>query len=145
MPLDKYHIPLIIYSPKHIRPQVLTRMASQIDVAPTLMGLLNQSYVSRFFGKDVLLSDISPERALMGTYQKVGLFESGKMVILSPQRKVDIQQYPADDNKPATNSQPVSVPESTATDQVADAVAYYQGASYQLHKRLMIHKAGENH
>ena len=36
----KYHIPLIIYAPKLVKPQRDDRMASQIDMVPTLLGLM---------------------------------------------------------------------------------------------------------
>lgn len=137
VPLERYHIPLIIYAPKQIQPRRVERMVSQIDVAPTLMGLLNQSYVSRFFGKDVLLQDAIPERALMGTYQKVALFRDNHMAILSPQRAVNIMDYQNPDK-------PTAVPESGFPDLVQDALSYYQGASYQLHNNLFRHNPGEN-
>ncbi len=54
LPLNRYHIPMLIYSPKHVTPGVQSRRASQIDLAPTLMSLLNMSYESYFFGQDLL-------------------------------------------------------------------------------------------
>ncbi|MBI5461750.1 MAG: LTA synthase family protein, partial [Gammaproteobacteria bacterium] len=43
----QYHIPLLIYAPKHIAPGKVERLVSQIDLAPTLLGLLNFSYKSQ--------------------------------------------------------------------------------------------------
>ena len=54
LPVKKYEIPLFIYAPAIIKPQVVDRMMSQIDVAPTLLGLLNFGYTSAFIGKDVM-------------------------------------------------------------------------------------------
>jgi phosphoglycerol transferase MdoB-like AlkP superfamily enzyme len=90
LPLDRYHIPLFIYSPKHIKPQQVNTITSQIDVAPTLMGLMNSSYVSRFFGKDIMRMKPEEGRALMGTYQKVALYRDNKMAILAPNKKVEV-------------------------------------------------------
>ena len=53
VPLEKFRIPAFIYSPKHIAPQRIDTLAAQIDLAPTLLGLLGFSYESPFFGIDV--------------------------------------------------------------------------------------------
>ena len=54
LPPENYHIPLIFHAPAHIQPGRVDTLASQIDVAPTLLGLLDFSYRSRFFGHDIL-------------------------------------------------------------------------------------------
>jgi phosphoglycerol transferase MdoB-like AlkP superfamily enzyme len=53
LPIEKYHIPLFIYSPGNIEPAKMDRLMSQIDIGPTLLGLLNFSYTSKFFGYDI--------------------------------------------------------------------------------------------
>ncbi len=53
LPVANYHIPLFIYAPALIQPQAFTEVASQIDLAPTLLGLLNIDYSSTFFGRNV--------------------------------------------------------------------------------------------
>jgi phosphoglycerol transferase MdoB-like AlkP superfamily enzyme len=45
---------------------------SQIDIMPTVFGLLNFSYESKFYGQDVLKADYKP-RALIATYQDLGM------------------------------------------------------------------------
>ncbi|KAA3643673.1 MAG: LTA synthase family protein [Bacteroidetes bacterium] len=53
--LSHSHIPLIFYSPKYIpEPKLDTNMGGQIDVFPTLMGLLKLPYVNNTLGLDLL-------------------------------------------------------------------------------------------
>ena len=52
--LDFVHVPLIIYSPSLIEPCKNDQMASQIDVFPTVMGLLGIDYNNSTFGIDLL-------------------------------------------------------------------------------------------
>ena len=52
--LDFVHVPLIIYSPSLIEPCKNDQMASQIDVFPTVMGLLGINYNNSTFGIDLL-------------------------------------------------------------------------------------------
>ncbi len=52
LPLDKYRIPAFIYSPGK-KPAECNKLMSQIDLMPTLFGLLHFNYQSKFFGQDV--------------------------------------------------------------------------------------------
>jgi phosphoglycerol transferase MdoB-like AlkP superfamily enzyme len=86
LPLKSYHIPMIIYSPAHVQPGVVDVMASQIDVGPTVLALLNASYTSHFFGQDILTEGRHHSRALFSNYLTVGHAEDGILVELSPKR-----------------------------------------------------------
>ncbi len=120
LPLAAYHIPLIFYGPDQVKPGRVDTVASQIDVAPTLLGMLNVSYRSRFFGHDVLREGATHPRALMANYQTVGYYESGRMVELRPNGRSRVVS--ADTGKLA--------PKDELTSHLMDeAVSYYQLAS----------------
>ena len=53
IPQSYNHIPLMIYG-KGIQPEIRTQFGGQIDVAPTLLGLLNISYIQNNFGINLL-------------------------------------------------------------------------------------------
>jgi|WetSurMetagenome_2_1015567.scaffolds.fasta_scaffold45429_1 phosphoglycerol transferase MdoB-like AlkP superfamily enzyme len=121
VPVEKYRIPLIYYAPGLIPPKTIDRMASQIDVSPTLLGLLHFSYTSRFYGMD--LQRPGPERALLGNYEKVGLFVPGRLSLLLPRRQAEV--YGVDDSGS-------EVLQSEDAKAVQEAVSFYQSASYLL-------------
>jgi phosphoglycerol transferase MdoB-like AlkP superfamily enzyme len=55
MPLSYFHTPLIFYSPSLIPGhRTVAKIGGQIDVFPTIMGLLNISYVNNTLGIDLL-------------------------------------------------------------------------------------------
>lgn len=85
LPINKYHIPLLIYAPNILKPQIIDNLASQIDIAPTILGLLNFFYDSKFFGQDIL--NTPANRAFISTYQLLGLIKNNNLVILSPNNK----------------------------------------------------------
>jgi len=87
LPMEKFRIPLIIYAPEHVKPARVEEMASQIDVGPTLLALLNVSYTSQFFGQDILSEGQHHQRAVMANYLTVGHVEDGVMVELSPKQR----------------------------------------------------------
>jgi phosphoglycerol transferase MdoB-like AlkP superfamily enzyme len=119
LPLEKYHIPMVIYSPANIVPAMIEQFASQIDVAPTLLGLLNIGYTSQFFGKDILKDGPANSQAYLGNYQTVGIVEEGRVVELKPKQfgKVYDTQTTAE----------LQTPEAQAL--LDKAVALYQIAS----------------
>ncbi|MCG7855861.1 sulfatase-like hydrolase/transferase [Flavihumibacter sediminis] len=87
MPVNKYHIPGWIYAPGLVKPGKFERLTSQIDIPPTIMGLLNIPYESDFFGYDVFHLEKGRERLLLVNYQDIAYVKDGKMVVLSPRRK----------------------------------------------------------
>jgi len=120
LPLDRFHIPLLIYAPRHIQPAVIDTIASQIDVAPTILGLLNMSYISRFFGQDILTEGKTHQRAVMANYQTVGYYEKGMIVELRPQRRVRVVDAVTGKELP---------PSDLTRHYTEEAIGYYQGAS----------------
>lgn len=87
LPMDKYRIPAFIYAPGFIQPQKVDKLVSQIDIMPTVLGILNFKYKSKFFGKNVLKTNYIP-RAFIATYQDLGYIKDGVLTIISPQKKV---------------------------------------------------------
>lgn len=54
MPLSYNHIPCLFYSPDYIKPEANNALGGQIDIGPTLLGLLNIDYTNNGFGVDLL-------------------------------------------------------------------------------------------
>ncbi len=120
LPIEGFHIPLLVYAPRHVQPRRVDYIASQIDVPPTILALLGFSYRSRFFGQDILTEGASHQRALLGNYQTVGYLEDGLLVELRPKgvwRVLD-----------AKTGEPAPVTERART-LVDEAVGYYQSSS----------------
>ncbi|MBD9484897.1 LTA synthase family protein [Pseudomonas sp. PDM14] len=129
LPVANYHIPLFIYAPGLIQHQEFSKLTSQIDLAPTLLGLLNVDYTSTFFGRNVLRDDAAPGRALLGNYQHLGLFDGVDLAILSPRR--GIRRH---DHAQGNSQESIS---TTADALVRRDVAYYQGASHAFNSGLI--------
>lgn len=126
IPLEKYHIPALIYAPGFIEPQQIKSLASQIDIMPTLFSLLNFSYSSHFYGKDILSKDYK-SRAFVATYQNLGYWEDSIFTVLSPVRKVEQFRIQTKGNHKFDQIQ-VNKLDSI---QVKKAVANYQISSYR--------------
>ena len=90
LPMDKYRIPAMIYSPGFVQPQEFHGLTSQIDVMPTLLGLLHFNYTSKFLGQDVFSKNYVP-RAYIATYQDLGFVKDDYLTVISPTK--NIKQY----------------------------------------------------
>lgn len=120
LPVENYHIPLLVYAPRHVAPGRVDTVASQIDVGPTLLGLLGFGYHSKFFGEDVLHEGGRHARALLANYQTVGLYQDGVVVELKPNRRWRIVDAATGEDRPL---------DALGEHLLAEAVAYYQVAS----------------
>ncbi len=92
LPLAKYHIPLWFYSPKNVAARQVDTLVSQIDIAPTVLAMLNVDYLSMAFGVDMLAAG-HPQRALIGNYQYLGYFDGSDLTILQPQQRIERYRY----------------------------------------------------
>ena len=98
IPLEKYHIPAMIYAPAFVAPGSVGKTASQIDLMPTLFSLLGMDYDSWFYGRDILADDFR-ERAFVATYQDLGYLEGDRFTVLSPvDRAEQFLLRPTDDD-----------------------------------------------
>ena len=52
--LTDHHVPLLFYAPGILAPQRRSEVVSQIDVMPTIAGLLHRTYQNRTLGRDLL-------------------------------------------------------------------------------------------
>ncbi|TMG74471.1 MAG: LTA synthase family protein [Betaproteobacteria bacterium] len=127
IPVDKYLIPLFVYAPKHVAPRRIDRLMSQIDIAPTLLGLLDFSYTSKFFGRDILHAPPESDRAFVANYQTLGYLKGDRMVVLQPKKKVEVYRMSED----MTHREPAQDPALAR-----EAISFYQTASYAFRSGL---------
>jgi len=120
IPVDRYRIPVFIYAPGWITPQRFDRLASQIDLAPTLLSLLGVKYNSKFFGRDVLSAPPETDRAFVGNFQTLAYLKPGRMAVLQPKRVARVLAMDAQ----ARVQEPI---EDAAM--IDEAIAYYQTSS----------------
>jgi phosphoglycerol transferase MdoB-like AlkP superfamily enzyme len=83
IPLETYEIPLMIYAPKHIAPRQIDTLMTQIDIAPTVLGLLGLPYAAPFFGIDALNVPADyPRIALFSHNHDVAILRGDDLVVL---------------------------------------------------------------
>ncbi|MBO9584692.1 MAG: sulfatase-like hydrolase/transferase [Flavobacterium sp.] len=137
LPVDKYRIPAFIYIPD-AKPEKFNKLMSQIDIMPTLFGLLNFDYESKFFGRNVFKTDYQP-RAFIATYQDLGLIKDNILTILSPKQGIqqfDLKLMEKTGISPEFQIYYDQIPLKSENTKLADeTISYYQSASYVLKEK----------
>jgi phosphoglycerol transferase MdoB-like AlkP superfamily enzyme len=124
IPLEKYRIPLFVYAPGQVKPQRIDRLMSQIDIVPTVLGLLNMRYVSKFYGHDIFRTPMERDRAFVANYQTLGYMKAGRLVTLQVRRKSSVESLPVELGLPVSSEQ-------IRDEQLLhEAISFYESASY---------------
>lgn len=138
LPMDKYRIPAMIYAPGFITPQNSNKLMSQIDLMPTLFGLLHFDYDSKFYGQDVL-KDVYQPRAFIATYEDLGYIKDNVLTIIHPVKKSKQYALKQLDNPKLEEDFRIYYEEVLMTtkrqDLIKESTAYYQTASDMLSKK----------
>lgn len=137
LPLDKYRIPAFIYMPNE-KPEKCNKLMSQIDLMPTLFGLLHFDYHSKFFGQDVLKPSYKP-RAFIATYQDLGLIKDNVLTVLSPKQEVRQFALKLDPKDSVSSDFQIDYDQTPLKKQkmnlVNETISYYQSASFLLKEK----------
>jgi phosphoglycerol transferase MdoB-like AlkP superfamily enzyme len=98
IPMDYHHTPLIFYAPAILKePMTFDCIGSQIDVFPTIMGVLNQSYINNTLGID-LLSDSRPY-IFINHEDKFGVISRDYLLIMKNDNGNALYKYQDKDKK----------------------------------------------
>jgi phosphoglycerol transferase MdoB-like AlkP superfamily enzyme len=72
--LTDEHVPLLFYAPYLLKPQARKEVVSQIDVLPTIAGMIQQPYINTTLGRDLLDSSKKNNFAFItNTAGKIGM------------------------------------------------------------------------
>ena len=141
LPMDKYRIPAMIYSPEFVAPQKFSQVTSQIDVMPTVLGLLNFKYQSKFLGQDVFSKNFFP-RAYIATYQDLGFVKDNYLTVISPTKNIKQYQLVQKPNTNTTTEFNIYYTENLLQDNprkdlVDQTISNYQSTSFWLKNKML--------
>jgi phosphoglycerol transferase MdoB-like AlkP superfamily enzyme len=126
IPLKTYEIPMLIYAPGKVNPGEVDALASQIDIAPTVLGMLGLPYKASFYGRDVLAPNKTPNTLVFNHNYDVAILRDNQLTILGMGKKVSGFSYDRKADKQ------IALPVDPQSEDLAKA--YYQTA-YDLFKR----------
>lgn len=128
--LNYFHSPLVFYAPKMLKNRICTQISSQLDVFPTIMGLLQQDYINNTLGVD-LFREKRPY-AIINDDDKIGILDSTFLCIMKDNgKKIELYKYR---NKDKTNY-------IEKYKDKANEMANYAKTYMQVHQEMKIDKS----
>ena len=131
VPINKFHIPALIIAPDAEAGTQYTKLASQLDIPPTLLALTGMQTEMPMPGRDLLqLPDSVPGRAIM-QFHDINAFRVENQVVIMQPGKAPLQF----EMKSDTELLPAKVDEELAKDALAHVIAahyMYKGRKYRL-------------
>jgi phosphoglycerol transferase MdoB-like AlkP superfamily enzyme len=119
-PMNSYEIPLLMLAPQHLPARQINTPISQMDIAPTVLGLLGLPYQAPFFGQDALAENSRSNILLFNHNHDVALYQNEQLVVLGLRNAVHTYSYHLGQSH---------VEETKANPRLTDlATAYYQTA-----------------
>jgi phosphoglycerol transferase MdoB-like AlkP superfamily enzyme len=135
--LTVQHVPLLFYAPGYLKPQVVERKVSQIDIMPSITGLLNRPVLNTTMGRNVFShlhpsdADYINNHAFIFDFDKrlMGLLGGNYYFEYSLQTKKE-GVYSLKHNNPLAPGEPSPVEISTMRNL---ALGYFETARYLLY------------
>lgn len=87
-----YRIPCVIYAPGTIEPKRLAAIASQVDIAPTLLSMMGGSYEHCFLGRDIQSVPPGDGFAVLHQADYLGIVRGDRAMILSP-KNLELDEF----------------------------------------------------
>lgn len=87
-PVRSYRVPVLVIDPQQSTASTCNTLASSLDIAPTIMGILGGTYRSIFFGRDALALDPKDGYAVMQHNHEIAMLDAkNHLTILSSQKR----------------------------------------------------------
>lgn len=128
IPLYSYEIPFLILAPGRIAPARVEALTGQVDLAPTVLGLLGLPYEAPFFGRDVLHYPDSHRALMFNHNQKVAIYRDGELAILGLHQSASSVRHHYEPRHPR-QERDIYLPIPPDQTLIGLATAYYQVAS----------------
>jgi phosphoglycerol transferase MdoB-like AlkP superfamily enzyme len=126
IPLRSYQIPCVVVAPAlRNLPARIDAEASQMDIAPTLLGMIGRPYESLFFGHNVLeTSGAKQARSLMHHNRSIAVYRDRHQVVFGLNKM--IEHWAGEPASGAMARQPE--PDAAALNLSTDGIALFQVA-----------------
>ncbi|MDP6543853.1 MAG: sulfatase-like hydrolase/transferase [Phycisphaerae bacterium] len=79
-----YRLPCVFYAPGIVSPRRISTVASQTDIAPTLLGMLGGTYEHSFLGRDILRVAPGDGFALLHEDRHIAFVRAGRAIVTGP-------------------------------------------------------------
>ncbi|MFZ1392143.1 MAG: sulfatase-like hydrolase/transferase [Dokdonella sp.] len=93
IPVSNYTIPFVVHAPSIIAPRRVDTLSSQVDIGPTVLGLLHLSYESWLPGRDILRMGVDDGYAIFNHNRNVAMMRGGELATLGFRKTINTERY----------------------------------------------------
>jgi phosphoglycerol transferase MdoB-like AlkP superfamily enzyme len=93
IPVPTYSVPFIVHAPGYVPAQRVDTLASQVDIGPTLLGLLHLSYDSKLPGRDILRMKPEDGYAIFNHNRNIAMMRGNQVATLGFGKTVQTEEY----------------------------------------------------
>ncbi len=132
IPMDSYEIPLLFYAPALFPAGSRNnRLGSQLDLAPTILDLLDFSYNSSFFGRSMLRQATDDDWILLSHNRDVAMLRNDTLAVLGILGGAEIWL------RDSQNGKFTLLGEDSESSLAKDAISYFQ-VGYGMYKEGLL-------
>lgn len=124
IPIRSYEIPFMFLGPLAGKPGRRSMLGCQLDVAPTILGMLGRPYETVFFGHDLLKDPSKPGRVLLHHNRSIGIYSNQRLVVFNLNKR---REYFVGDPK-REQMREVDTPDEAMKELENDGIALFQTA-----------------
>ncbi len=136
IPIRSYEVPFMVFGPAVVpEPRRVNKLGCQLDIGPTLLGLIGRPYDTTFFGQDLLRQPEARSRVLLHHNRSVGIYRDQHLVIFSLNKKIEYFRG----NPKVEQMRRVDAPDAVAEALVHEATAMFQvGDDLYMNRRYRV-------
>lgn len=124
IPINSYQIPLLVLGPAAIKEAARNATPGcQLDVAPTILGLIGRPYETVFFGHDLRQVPTDRTRSMINHNRSIGLYRGERLITFGLNKIVD-----AYEGTPWTGFKPLVPPDAECQPLIEETTALFQVA-----------------
>ncbi len=132
IPMDSYEIPLLFYAPALFPAGSRNdRLGSQLDLAPTILDMLDFSYNSSFFGRSMLRPDAHDDWILLSHNRDVAMLRNDTLAVLGILGGAELWL------RNSSNGKFTLLGENIESSLARDAISYFQ-IGYGMYKKGLL-------
>ncbi len=120
IPIHSYEIPLLIAGPAVVKsPARIGCLGGQMDVAPTILGMIGRPYESMFYGRDLLHTSAEHAHVLLNHNRDIGMYRDRCLVVLGLNKTVQFYEGDPKQREMTLLQKPGPVQTETEIDTIA--------------------------
>lgn len=140
MNLSRFHVPLLFYAPRLLNPRLNHTVASQVDIVPSILGLVSRNGRHQSWGRNLFALDKNDHGYAIikpsGGEERVAMIADDYLLEFAPKEKPRLYQYQLG-AQPQSSDDLYATHEAQANEMKKQLLGYVETGILSLRQRLL--------